>query len=115
MSRVPKADRTTDEDEQRNALSQLIADYNAAARRYVPGYTGGMSQNVAKALIFKGWRQKGERETDTEIFLHERLGRLPQLIADYNAAARLFVPNYTGGMSRDIAKDLVLLGWRLDG
>lgn len=45
-------------DEQR-ALSDLLADYKAAASIHVPGYRGGgLARKIAIALIQNGWRKQ---------------------------------------------------------
>jgi hypothetical protein len=48
----------------RQALAELIEDYNAAAKLHVPNWTGGISwtgginRNVAAELVRMGWRKK---------------------------------------------------------
>jgi len=37
---------------------------------------------------------------------------LATLIEDYNAAAKVHVPNWKGGINRNVAAELVRMGWR---
>lgn len=54
----PVEEETMTPDEQR-ALSDLLADYKAAASIHVPGYRGGgLARKIAIALIQNGWRKQ---------------------------------------------------------
>jgi hypothetical protein len=39
---------------------------------------------------------------------------LAELIADYNAAAKIHVPNWRGGINKNVAVELIRIGWRKD-
>jgi hypothetical protein len=34
------------------------------------------------------------------------------LIADYNEAAKIHVPNWKGGINKNVAAELIRMGWR---
>jgi len=42
----------------------------------------------------------------------ETIQALATLIEDYNAAAKVHVPNWKGGINRNVAAELVRMGWR---
>ena len=37
---------------------------------------------------------------------------LAELIEDYNSAAKIHVPGWRGGINRNVAAELVRMGWR---